>query len=160
MKSFARILLACGITLGILISSSISFAQQKSSSAGRSFATPQSYDVTRELALIGNVAEYVSSSKMAPLGPRATIQTAAGPVEVQLGSSRFLDASHFSLAPGDSVRIIGEYVANGQSTIFLARIIQKGGQSLTVRSLRGIPIMYASPQTKAGSAAKTQGGVL
>jgi hypothetical protein len=160
MKPYVRIVLSAGITWIALFSGSVSFSQQKVQSAVQSLQISQVYDAKREAALLGTIVDYIAASSVAPFGAHATVQTASGLVDVQLGNSRFLEANHFSLAAGDSVRIIGENVATAQSTLFLARIVQKGVQSLTVRSARGIPLTYAPPKPDASSAGKTQGGVL
>jgi hypothetical protein len=52
------------------------------------------------------------------------------------------------------VRVIGVSVPYGSGNQFLARIIQKGNQTLTLRSTRGFPLR---PTAKAG---KPQAGVL
>jgi hypothetical protein len=82
------------------------------------------------------------------------IQTASGQVDVHLGNARLLTANHFSLSAGDSVRVVGENVAYGTGTQFFARIIQKGSQTLALRSTRGFPLR---PTSKAG---KSEAGVL
>jgi ABC-type uncharacterized transport system YnjBCD ATPase subunit len=79
-------------------------------------------------------------------------------VDVHLGDARLLAANHFTIQNGDSLRIIGENVAYGKGTIFVARIVQKGAQALAVRSVRGIPLSYMAPRN--GAAQKPQGGVL
>ena len=113
------------------------------------------YDPAREVNLVGAVISYIESSSTPPLGAHVTIQTASGVVDVHLGNARLLTASHFSLASGDSVRIVGENVPYANGTRFLARVIQKGNQALAVRSTRGFPL---SPGGKLGP--RTQGGAL
>jgi len=82
------------------------------------------------------------------------IQTASGQVDVHLGDGRLLQANHLTLAAGDSIRVIGENVPYGEGTQFFARMIQKGSQTLTLRSTRGFPLR---PVPKAG---KAEAGVL
>jgi hypothetical protein len=113
------------------------------------------YDPAREVHLVGTVISYIQSSSTPPLGAHVTIQTASGVVDVHLGNARLLTASHFSLASGDSVHILGENVTYANGTQFLARVIQKGNQALAVRSPRGFPL---SPGGKLGP--RMQGGPL
>jgi hypothetical protein len=115
----------------------------------------QAYDVSRESVLQGSVLTYTAAATAAPLGAHLTVQTSSGVVDVHLGNAQLLTANHFSLASGDSVRITGENVAYGTSTQFLARVIQKGNQALTVRSVRGFPL---TPSGKLGP--RTEGGAL
>src|SRR5271169_6581019 len=71
-------------------------------------AYPPTYDSAREVTLIGTVASYQSSVDKPPLGAHLTLNSSAGPVDVHLGDARFLNANHFQIQTGESVRIIGE----------------------------------------------------
>jgi len=122
---------------GVLLFSTIASAQQKAQTVPQ---TKQAYDVSRETVLEGTVLQYTPASSVAPLGPHVTVQTSSGVIDVHLGSARLLEANHFSLAIGDSIRIVGENVAYGTASQFLARVIQKGNQVLAVRSTRGLPL--------------------
>jgi DNA/RNA endonuclease YhcR with UshA esterase domain len=115
----------------------------------------QGYDVSRETVVEGKVVQYAPSSSVAPLGPHVALQTGAGVIDVHLGNAKLLEATHFSLASGDSLRIVGENVPYGSGTQFLARVIQKGNQTLTVRTVRGFPL---APSGKLGQ--RTDGGAL
>ncbi|HEY2544689.1 MAG TPA: hypothetical protein VGI46_01345 [Candidatus Acidoferrum sp.] len=137
MKVNIRMCLGCAAFAGALWVAPFSGAQQKQTPAA---PRNMSYDVSRETSIQGTVISFTAAASSPMAGPHASIQTASGPLDVHLGNARFLESSHFSLSPGDSVRIVGETVVNGNSSQFLARIIQKGGQSLTVRSVRGFPV--------------------
>ena len=126
-------------------------AQQSTQSAAQQ---RRAYDVSREVSLQGTVVSFEENSSTAPLGPHVVIQTTSGQVDVHLGDARLLKAKHLTLAAGDSVRVIGENVPYGTATQFFARIIQKGSQTLTLRSTRGFPLR---PASKAG---KSEAGVL
>jgi hypothetical protein len=121
-------------------------------------ARSSEYDLKREGTLVGTVIAYTESSTAPPLGAHVTLQTTGGVVDVHLGDARFLTANHFNVQAGDTLRIIGENVAFGNTAPFLARIVQKGTQALAVRSERGIPVRYVAP--KNGAESKPQGGVL
>ena len=137
---------------GVVLLAAVAGAQQRAQSVPQG---NQSYDVNRETVVEGAVLQYTASSTVAPLGPHVTVQTASGIVDVHLGNARLLEANHFLLAGGDSVRIVGENVPYGTGIQFLARVIQKGNQVLAVRSTRGFPL---APSGKSGS--RTEGGVL
>jgi hypothetical protein len=129
---------------GALLVSTAANAQQRAQNIAQ---RNQAYDVSRETVLEGKVIQYTQASTVAPLGPHVTVQTASGVVDVHLGNARMLEANHFSLASGDSIRIVGENVAFGTGTQFLARVLQKGNQTLAIRSTRGFPL---APSGKAG----------
>lgn len=120
--------------------------------------SPASYDVKREATIIGTVRSFTAAAQAAPLGAHATLQTSAGILDVHLGDGRLLAANHFTIQAGDTLRIIGENVAYGNRTQFVARLVQKGTQALEVRSVRGIPLSYMAP--RGSGLSKTQGGVL
>jgi hypothetical protein len=92
---------------------------------------------------------------VAPLGPHVTVATGSGVVDVHLGNARLLQANHLSLSAGDSIQIVGENVAYGAGTQFVARVIQKGNQIVALRSTRGFPL---APMGKLGP--RTEGGAL
>jgi hypothetical protein len=135
----------------VVLLSTIASAQQKAQSVPQ---RNQGYDVSREVSLQGTVVSFAENSSIPPLGARLSIQTSSGVVDVHLGDARLLKASQFSVAAGDTIRIIGESLPYGDGTQFFGRIIQKGNQAVALRSARGLPLR---PATKAG---KTQAGVL
>ena len=126
-------------------------AQQNTQSTAQQM---RAYDVSREVSMQGTVVSFTENSSTAPLGPHVVIQTASGQVDVHLGDAKLLKANHLTLAAGDSVRVVGENVTHGASSQFFARIIQKGNQTLTLRSARGFPLRPA------GKAGKSEAGAL
>jgi hypothetical protein len=99
------------------------------------------YDVVRESVISGKIVQYSPASTTAPLGAHISLQTSSGTIEVHAGNAKLIEASHVSLQTGDSVSITGETVTFGNSSVFAARIIQKGSQSVTVRSKNGMPLL-------------------
>ena len=57
------------------------------------------------------------------------------------GNAKVIQASNISLQAGDSVSITGETVQFGNGNVFVARLIQKGSQSVAVRSKNGVPLL-------------------
>jgi hypothetical protein len=49
------------------------------------------------------------------------------------------------LAPGDSVKIVGASRNFGNGNVFLARVLQKGNQTVTLRNAKGIPLAPRHP---------------
>ncbi len=112
----------------------------RSAEAQQANSAAAAYDVRREAILQGTVVRFTSNSDAAPFGAHVVLQTAAGEVDVELGSAHLLASKNFSLNPGDAVKITGETVALGNGTQFVARVVQKGDQTIAVRSVRGFPI--------------------
>jgi len=117
---------------------------------------PRTYDVSREVTLVGKVISYRAPDVVAPLGPRVTLQTPSGTVDVHLGNARLLEANHLAIESGDTLRIIGEQVALGNEKQFVARIVQKGSQAVVVRTVGGFPLSPAASKDAAKPSA--QGG--
>ena len=112
---------------------------------------PQSYDLKREVTLLGTVVKFETASSQPPIGAHLLLQTTSGQVDIHLGNVRVLSANHFELKVGDNVRIIGEELAYGDSSIFAARIVQKGVQAVVLRNTHGaltIPAATMSPSQK------------
>jgi hypothetical protein len=76
---------------------------------------------------------------------------------VHLGDPRLLAASHFSIETGDTLRIVGETLNTENNTLFVARILQKGTQTLAVRTARGLPVPYVPPRNTQSAAAMSRG---
>jgi hypothetical protein len=136
-------ILALGMVLGF---SSLSHAQQASQPEVQQL---QSYSLSREVFLLGTVVKFESASSALPMGAHVLLQTASGQVDVHLGNAKVLRAGHLDLNPGDSVRIVGEPLALGDSTYFAARIVQKGTQAVAVRNTKGFLTTPASLLTPA-----------
>jgi len=103
-----------------------------------------SYELSREVSLVGTVVKYEASSSAPPLGAHLLMQTVSGQVDVHLGNPRVLAAGHLELKAGDNVRILGESLALGDGTFFAARIVQKGAQAVAVRNAKGMMLRPSS----------------
>ena len=132
----------------------LSAGAQGQQAAATPATRPVEYDVKREGEVAGRVVAYDPNSKTAPFGARATVQTGSGVLEVHLGNARLLAANHFSIETGDTLRVVGETLAIGNTNLFVARIVQKGTQALALRTTRGFPIPYVVPRTTQSVAAR------
>jgi hypothetical protein len=139
------------LTCALLLSAMVG-AQQKAPSVSQ---RNLSYDISRESVLKGTVVQFAAASSVAPLGPHVTVSTGSGVVDVHLGNARLLEANHLTLSAGDSIQIVGENISYGSGTQFVARVIQKGNQTVALRSTRGFPL---APVAKLGP--RTEGGAL
>ncbi len=126
--------LALAVALALGISAN---AQQASQPDAQQLRT---YSMSREVFLLGTVVKFEAASSTPPVGAHLILQTSSGQVDVNLGNGKVLKASHFELNPGDSVRIVGEPLALGDTTYFAARIVQ--------RNSRGFPLSPASVMTE------------
>ncbi len=136
----------------LLIIPSFLFAQDKPALGSQTASSLGTYDLNREVTLVGTVVAYTSSSKTSPAGPRVSLQTPSGLVDIHLGDARLLAANQFTVQPGDTLRIVGENISFSGGTQFVARIVQKGSQALLLRTQRGFPISSSAPRATANSA--------
>jgi hypothetical protein len=125
--------------LGAVLSSDLVWGQQIPQIAGHRAGA--AYDVARESVISGKIVQYSSASTTPPLGAHISLQTGSGTIEVHAGNAKVIQASNISLQAGDSVSITGETVTFGNSSVFVARVIQKGSQSVAVRSKNGVPLL-------------------
>jgi hypothetical protein len=144
--------------IGALFLSVVAGAQQKGASVP-AHVSSSAYDVTRESVLQGMVVEYFPASSAAPFGAHVLLQTSTGNVDVNLGNSKLLEANHISLTAGDSVTVVGENLFSSNRTIFAIRTLQKGSQSVTLRSKHGMPLVNTTVPNKTGNAVVQPVGV-
>jgi hypothetical protein len=136
--------LGCVLALGSGAFASSAMAQQSNAVPPKP-TTAATYDVTRETVLQGTVVTFTANSTATPFGAHVVLETSSGEVDVHLGDARLLASKNLSLNAGDAVKIVGENLASGGETQFVARVVQKGDQTVAVRSVRGFPI---KPLTK------------
>ena len=140
----AAVLMLSSSAMGLGICGEAVSAQEKTQQAIAAKAAPNAYQMARETVLTGKVVEYTATSTSAPMGARISLQTSSGTISVHAGNAKYLAANHLSLQAGDTVSITGENVAFGNGTVFVARVIQKGTQTLAVRSKTGMPLLPTS----------------
>ena len=138
----------------LLLLGNAAWAQQLADRPRQAAMRTSAYDAIHETVVEGTVLSYTAESATPPIGAHFVLQTAAGAIDVHLGAASFLQANRFSLAKGDSVRVVGVSSATRQGTVLLARVIQKAGQSLVLRTAKGAPLSIV--RTRAPGALKTQ----
>jgi hypothetical protein len=139
-----RILLTTGgvVCLGISFTA-VAGAQERTAALRKPpAAAPRSmaYVASRETVVQGTVVKFEEASKEAPIGAHAQVQTASGIIDVHLGPSSHLRSNHFSLASGDVVRITGARATTRQGGVLLAQTVQRGSDTIVVRSPRGFVV--------------------
>ena len=133
-----------GLLVGLLLLlGNAGYAQQLAIRPQNAAARSLVYDAAHETAIEGAVVSYSTEASAPPIGAHLVLQTSSGVLDVHLGSASYLGANHFSLAKGDAVRVVGVSSATRQGTVFLVRVIQKGGQSLALRTAKGAPLSLA-----------------
>jgi hypothetical protein len=147
------------VLFGLLLPLGTSVWAQQLADRPKQVATRNlAYDATQETVLEGTVLSYSAQAAAPPIGAHLILQTAGGPVDLHLGGASYLQANHFSVAKGDSVRVVGVNSATRQGNIFLVRVIQAGGQSLTLRTAKGAPFSLAGARARGLQKTQQQDG--
>jgi hypothetical protein len=126
-------------TLGALLSGALVWGAKIPQIA--SHRAGGAYDMARESVISGKIVQYSAASTTPPPGAHITLQSSSGTTEVHVGNAKLIQASHISLQAGDAISVTGENVTFGNSRVFVARVIQKGSQSVAVRSKNGVPLL-------------------
>jgi hypothetical protein len=121
MKPTIRITTA---TFMLVSSLALCYSAEAQQSAQAAPTRLVAYNVNREVSLVGTVVKFEKASNTPPMGAHVLLQTPSGQVDVHLGNAKLLQANHFELNVGDSVRIVGENLVYGEGSIFAARIVQ------------------------------------
>jgi hypothetical protein len=158
MQKASRVRIAGFFSALLLLLGNTAWAQQLADRPRQAAMRTLAYDATRETVIEGTVLSYTAESATPPIGAHFVLQTAASAIDVHLGAASFLEANHFSLAKGDPVRVVGVSSATREGTVFLARVIQKGGQSLVVRTANGAPLSSARARALGAQKAQQQEG--
>jgi hypothetical protein len=99
-----------------------------------------SANLASETILQGTILKYTPNSSVAPLGAHITVQTSSGPVDVHIGNEQFLKLNNFNIAEGNAIKLSGHSKLVGTNTVFFARLLSQGNQTLAVRSESGMPL--------------------
>jgi hypothetical protein len=158
MQLATRVRFAGFFSVLLLVLGNVVWAQQLAERPRQAAMRNLAYDATQETVVEGTVLSYTAESATPPIGAHFVLQTAAGAIDVYLGAAGFLQANNFSLATGDSVKVVGVNSDTRQGAVFLVRVIQKGGQSLVLRSADGAPLFVARTRARGAQKAQQQEG--
>jgi hypothetical protein len=139
MKLFPKFHLIVALVCAAVCASSV-YAQRPTANAVSRKATPDTYDIAKDVSLQGTVLSFTENSQTPPIGAHVMLQTTAGNVDVHLGDARFLHLAKLNITPGASVRFVGQMSTAGKNQVFLARLVQVGAQVVAVRSVHGLPL--------------------
>src|SRR5882762_6137445 len=140
MRRINLVRIAGYLSLLLLFSGNNAWGQKLAERPRQAATRSLAYNATQETMIEGTVLSYSAESATPPTGAHVVLQTASGAIDVHLGAASYLEANHFSLAKGDSMKVVGVNSATRQGSVFLVRVIQKGGQSLILRTAKGAPL--------------------
>jgi hypothetical protein len=113
-------------------------AAQNPANNGNSVRT---YDPATEITVIGlvqDIQQYTRGNGRG--GTHLTLKTASGMLDVHLGPTRFLAKQDITFAKGDQLEVTGSKIHDDGGEAVVARVVKKGGKTLTLRDSAGIPL--------------------
>ena len=132
-------------SLGIVIASlaSVGYAQ---SGAGRGGGN---YNQATETTLTGTVDAITNPPSSGPGGGglHLVLSAPAGPIDVHVGPSWFVNSKNVTFAKGDVLTVVGSKVTMAGQEALIAREIKKGDQVLTLRDTKGFPLWSGHNRT-------------
>jgi hypothetical protein len=113
------------------------FANSSSKLPKRTYVAPR-YDTAREVTLEGTIESIVKrpSAGMMP-GMHLLVATKQGTVDAQIGNWVFAGPHPAALSAGDSITLVGMLSTFNGRSVLLARLIETGSHTITVRNERG-----------------------
>lgn len=107
----------------------------------RAYVAPR-YDVAKEITLQGVIDSVVAKpgAGMMP-GAHLLLATKLGRVDAQIGPWALRGSRAAALAAGDSVTVVGIMSSFNGKGVLLTRLIQAGGQTITIRNTHGFTLL-------------------
>ena len=131
-----RITLISVLLLSALVFVTLTTAAQGPTGRGMGMGP---YDTKTEITVTGTVqAVQQHPGRGNKMGTHLLLKTKDSTLDVHVGSSQFVEQQGFTFSEGDTVEVTGSMTKTNDA--ILARIIKKGGKSLTLRSDTGKPL--------------------
>jgi hypothetical protein len=103
----------------------------------RAYIAPR-YDSSKEITLQGTISSVLRKAEPGMMfGSHLMLSTAHGSVDAHIGPWVLNGANANVLHAGDSVTVVGLTTTFNGRSVLLARLIQVGGQTITVRTKTG-----------------------
>jgi hypothetical protein len=99
------------------------------------------YNPSTEMTVTGTVEEVQHRTRGSGWGgTHLTLRTEKGTLDVHLGPSSFLAEKQFTFAKGDRIEVTGSKVSYAGGDGLVARVVNRGDKTLTLRGSSGIPL--------------------
>jgi hypothetical protein len=147
-----------GLAITILMAFSFLAAPVEAQTAAttKKITTAQKYDAQNETSLNGTVKSVISAPTSGMLiGVHLILTTSSGTVDADLGPFALKGSNPVSVSPGTAVTVVGVMMTIRNSQVFMARTVQAGGQTYTLRNQNGFPLY---PSNGTASTIPVRGG--
>lgn len=102
-------------------------------------ASAPKYDLHTETTVKGTVEELKLPPKANEIAHLA-LKTGSGTIDVYLCPKSFLDDMGLSFSKGEEIAVTGSKIKQGDSDLVLARAVEKGNDTVTLRDDKGTPV--------------------
>ncbi len=134
-----NVLAATVVVMALILS--VCAPAQSSGARGGNGGKKRMYDPKTVETVIGTVESVARVQMGRGQGIHATVKTAEGSLEVDLGPSFYVDAQPVKLAAGDAVTVTGSKITRDDRPVIIAAEVTRGGQVLKLRDpATGIPL--------------------
>jgi hypothetical protein len=117
------------------------------------------YDATKEVTLKGTVENVLRTSSRGTMpGGHVMLTTSAGTVDTSVGPFAFKGYRPLSVAPGDSVSVVGVMKTLRGNEVFLVRTVKVGDEEYKIRNEHGVALISINPAIAEAKANRTKGG--
>jgi DNA/RNA endonuclease YhcR with UshA esterase domain len=118
------------VFIGMALLASLAVAQNPSGSR---------YDPATGTTVTGTVSEVTEQARGRMRGLHLNLTADAGMMNILVGPKQFVDSKQFTIAKGDRIEVTGSRFEVGGVSTIIAREINKGDQTLTLRDKNGVP---------------------
>jgi hypothetical protein len=120
------------------------FANNRSTHPKRTVRASR-YNMAKEVTLQGTIQSVVrkpSAGRM--FGAHLMVTTSQGTVDAEIGRFLLRGPDAVSFSPGQQVKLVGIMTTINHRNVLMTRLIETGGQTITVRNEHGFPISRAA----------------
>jgi len=135
-----------------LLSAALAIPLCAQSAAPRAF----SYDISNEVSITGTVSAVLIKPAAGMIGgSHILISTPSGMVDVSLGRFGLTGKGALSGSAGEKIDVTGVMRTVKDQQVFMARTVQVGGESFTIRNEHGVEVPpQARPDARENSGTK------
>ena len=105
---------------------------------GNDASTPK-YDLHTETTVKGTVEELKLPQKANEIA-HLVLKTGSGTIDVYLCPKSFLEDMSLSFSKGEEIAVTGSKVTQDDADLVLARAVEKGNDTVTLRDNKGTPV--------------------
>lgn len=153
-----KVLGGLGVVALLAISALAVPVQAQTATGVKAHPTPF-YDATKEVTLQGTVENVLRTSSRGTMpGGHVMLATGAGTVDTSVGPFAFKGYRPLSVAPGDSVSVVGVMKTLRGNEVFLVRTVKVGDEEYKIRNEHGVALVSINPEIAKAKANRTKGG--